>query len=56
MNRIYSNIRTSFSQERIQYLDQEGKVIYAAKDKKTSKSFPALDWTISAKSNIDHWI
>jgi hypothetical protein len=37
-------IRASFSQERMQYLDQEGKVIYTAKDKKTSKVFPALEW------------
>jgi hypothetical protein len=26
------------------YLDQEGEVIYTAKDKKTSKVFPALEW------------
>jgi hypothetical protein len=45
-------IRTSFLQERMTYLDQEGKVIYTAKacpgprsgDKKTSKSFPAMEW------------
>lgn len=35
-------IRALFSQERMQYLDQEGKVIYTAKNKKkTSKVFPA---------------
>jgi hypothetical protein len=34
-------IRASFSQERMQYLDQEGKVVYASKDGRTSKSFPA---------------
>jgi hypothetical protein len=39
--------RASFSypeghkQERMQYLDQEGKVVYTSKDKKTSKVFPA---------------
>jgi hypothetical protein len=38
-------IRASFSQQRMQYLDQEGKVIYTAKDKKTSKVFPALTLT-----------
>jgi len=37
-------IRASFFQERMQYLDQEGKVIYTAKDGKTSKFFPALEW------------
>jgi hypothetical protein len=36
-------IRASFSQERMQYLDQEGKVVYTSKDGRTSKSFPALE-------------
>ena len=35
-------IRASFSQERMQYLDQEGKVVYTSTDVSTSKSFPAL--------------
>jgi hypothetical protein len=29
-------------QERMQYLDQEGKVVYTSTDVSTSKSFPAL--------------
>jgi hypothetical protein len=33
-------IRASFSQERMRYLEQEGKVIYTAKDGRTSKNFP----------------
>ena len=33
-------IRALFSQERIQYLDQEGKVIYTAKNKKNKQGFP----------------
>ncbi len=37
-------IRASFSQERMQYLDQEAKVIYTSKDGRTSKSFPAPEW------------
>ena len=45
-------IRASFSQERMQYLDQEGKVIYTAKDKKTSKVFPALEWLANLCSHI----
>jgi hypothetical protein len=45
-------IRASFSQERMQYLDQEGKVIYTAKDKKTSKVFPALEWMAAMCSHI----
>ena len=36
----------------MQYLDQEGKVIYTAKDKKTSKSFPALEWLAAMCSHI----
>ena len=36
-------IRVSFSQERMTYLDKEGKVIYKAKDGKSSKSFLALE-------------
>lgn len=43
-------IRASFSQERMTYLDKEGRVIYAAKDKKTSKSFPALEWLASTRA------
>ncbi len=45
-------IRASFSQERMQYLDQEGKVIYTAKDKKTSKVFSALEWLAAMCSHI----
>jgi hypothetical protein len=36
----------------MQYLDQEGKVIYAAKDKKTSKSFPAHERLAAMCSHI----
>src|SRR5450759_5225272 len=35
-----TSIRALFSQERIQYLDQEGKVIYTAKNKKNKQGFP----------------
>jgi hypothetical protein len=54
-------IRASFSQERMQYLDQEGKVIYTAKacpgprsgDKKTyAKVFPALEWLAAMCTHI----
>jgi hypothetical protein len=52
--------RASFSQERMTYLDQEGKVVYTAKacpgprsgDKKTSKVFPALEWLAVMCSHI----
>jgi hypothetical protein len=45
-------IRASFSQERMMYLENEGTVVYTAKDKKTSKSFPALEWLASMCSHI----
>ena len=45
-------IRASFSQERMKYLDQEGRVVYTAKDKKTSKSFPALEWLAAMCTHI----
>jgi hypothetical protein len=37
-------IRASFSQERMIYLDQEGKVVYTAEDGGTKKVFPSLEW------------
>jgi len=40
-NRARYIIRASFSQERMQYLDQEGKVVYTSKDGRTSKGFTA---------------
>jgi ribosomal protein S27E len=37
-------IRASFSQERMQYLDQEGTVVYTSRDGATTRNFPALEW------------
>ena len=45
-------IRASFSQERMQYLDQEGKVVYAAKNGKSVKVFPAMEWLAAMCSHI----
>jgi len=45
-------IRASFSQERMKYLDQEGQVVYTAKDRKTNKVFPALEWLAAMCSHI----
>lgn len=45
-------IRASFSQERMQYLDQEGKVVYAAKDGKSTKVFDGLEWLAAMCSHI----
>ena len=42
-------IRASFSQERMKYLEQDGKVVYTAKDKKTIKSSPALEWLAATR-------
>jgi len=47
-------IRASFSQERMQYLDQEGKVVYTSKDGRTSKVFPALEWLANLCSHISN--
>ena len=45
-------IRASFSQERMRYLDQEGKVVYASKDGKSIKVFPAMEWLAAICSHI----
>jgi len=45
-------IRASFSQEWMQYLADEGTVIYSAKDGKTTKSFPAMEWLAAMCSHI----
>jgi REP element-mobilizing transposase RayT len=45
-------IRASFSQERMQYLDQEATVIYTAKNGKDTTVFPALEWLANLCSHI----
>jgi len=53
-------IRASFSQERMQYLDQVGTVVYTSKacpgprsgDGETAKHFPALEWLAAMCSHI----
>jgi hypothetical protein len=45
-------IRASFSQERMTYLDHEGKVAYTSKDGKDTKVFPALEWMAAMCSHI----
>jgi hypothetical protein len=45
-------IRASFSQERMQCLDQEGTVVYISKDGKEIKVFPALEWLAAMCSHI----
>jgi hypothetical protein len=36
----------------MKYLDQEGEVIYSAKDRKTNKVFPAMEWLAAMCSHI----
>ena len=45
-------IRASFSQERMQYLDQEAKVIYNSKNGNKTKVFDALEWLAAMCSHI----
>ena len=45
-------IRASFSQERMQYLDQEGTVVYTSKEGATTRNFPALEWLAAMCSHI----
>ncbi len=42
----------SQTQARMQYLDQEAKVVYTSKDSKTTKVFPALEWLAAMCSYI----
>ena len=45
-------IRASFSQEPMQYLDQEGTVVYRSKRGETTKCFPAMEWLAAMCSHI----
>jgi len=45
-------IRASFSQERMQYLANEGTVIYSAKDGKDRKVFDAPEWLAAMCSHV----
>ena len=45
-------IRASFSQERMQYLTDEGTVIYSAKDGKDRKVFGAQKWLTTMCSHV----
>jgi hypothetical protein len=47
-------IRASFSQERMQYLDHEGTVIYAAKDGNDRKVFDAGEWLAAMCSHVSN--
>jgi hypothetical protein len=45
-------IRASFSQERMQYLADEGTVIYSGKDGKDRKVFDAPEWLAAMCSHV----
>jgi hypothetical protein len=36
----------------MQYLDQEGKVVYALKDGKSNRIFPPMEWLAAMCSHI----
>ncbi|HEU18513.1 MAG TPA: hypothetical protein ENO00_03900 [Deltaproteobacteria bacterium] len=44
-------VRASF-QEPMTCLDQDGKVVYKAKDGKSSRTFPALEWLAAMSSHV----
>ena len=44
--------RRTASQERMQYLDQVGTVVYTSKDGETAKNFPAVEWLAAMCSHI----
>ena len=52
MENLARHIRASFSQERMQYLDNKGIVIYSAKDHKERKIFDALEWLAAMCSHV----
>ena len=45
-------IRASFSQERMTYMEQEGKVVYRSKNGRETKDFPAMEWLALMCSHI----
>jgi hypothetical protein len=45
-------IRASFSKERMTYLPLESKVVYASKDRKSLKTFDALEWPAAMCSHV----
>ena len=45
-------IRAPFSQERMQYLDQQGTVVYTSKGGETTKNFHVLEWLANLCSHM----
>jgi len=45
-------VRASLSQERLTYLENQGKVVYKTKDGAVEKEFPALEWLAATCSHI----
>lgn len=48
-------IRASFSQERMNYLRDESKVVYQSKDAKQKKVFYTLEWLAAMCSHVPNW-
>jgi hypothetical protein len=45
-------IRASFSQRRMEYLPEQGKVIYHSKDGSVQKTYDAIEWLASMVSHL----
>ena len=45
-------IRASFSQERMNYLEEESKVLYQSKGGKMEKTFDGLEWLAAMTSHV----
>jgi len=45
-------VRASFSQERMNYIPKESKVVYRSKEWKTKKTFDALEWLAAMCSHV----
>lgn len=45
-------VRASMSQERLTYLENEGKVVYQTKEGTVKKEFPAIEWMAATCSHI----
>ena len=51
-------IRSSFSQQRMEYLPDQAKVVYCSKDRKEKITYDALEWmaaTVTLALNFGEW-
>ena len=45
-------VRSSFSQQRMEYRPEEAKVTYCSKDRKEKKSYDTLEWLAAMGSHV----